>query len=403
MRRIGAGSRRSWLKGVGVGSLLGGLPAAKPASRAQSVYQQLGVRPVINFRGTHTTIGASKQWSELFEAQAEAAREYVVLEELQEAIGNRLADLTGADAAMVSTGAAGSIAIGTYACIAGDDPSKIRRLPDLAGMKDEVIIQKVHRISYDHAVRGAGTKVVEVETLEQLERAIGPQTAMMYFLPGNTNDRSWGEDWIRLDETLQVTKPAGVPVLADCANILPPWNNIPDLARSGVDLMAISGGKHIRGPQCSGILAGRKDLVRAAWLNSNPHSDSNGRPMKVGREEMVALWLACEKYAALDFRKIDRRSESQARRLAAGIRKIRGLRTSRPPFERMRRVHRVDVNWDEAALGISAREAERQLMEGEPRIAVGRPADGGVQFTVFMNEPEDVEIAIRQMRRVFGA
>ena len=134
-------------------------------------------------------------------------------------------------------------------------------------------------------------------------------------------------------------------MLADCANILPPWKNIPDLARSGVDLMAISGGKHNRGPQCSGILAGRKDLVRAAWLNSNPHSDSNGRPMKVGREEMVALWLACEKYAALDFRKIDRRSESQARRLAAGIRKIRSLRTSRPPFERMRRVHRVDVNW----------------------------------------------------------
>ncbi len=373
------------------------------ATAEPSVYKRLGIKPVINLRGTHTTIGASKQWPELFEAQAEAARDYVVLEELQDAIGNRLAKLSGTDAAMVSTGAAGSIAIGTYACIAGDDARKIKRLPELTGMKDEVIIQKLHRISYDHAVRGAGVKIVEIETLGQLERAVNPSTAMMYFLPGNTDDRNWGDDWISLRDALRVLKAAGVPVLADCANILPPWDNIPKLARSGVDLMAISGGKHMRGPQCSGILAGRKDLIRAAWLNSNPHSDSNGRPMKVGREEMVALWLACEKYAALDFSREDKNSERQARALMRELRGIPGVRTERPPFERMRRVHRVTAIWDEGRMGVTAREVEQQLMEGEPRIAVGRPREGSVQFTVFMNEPGDTKIAAKRMREILQA
>lgn len=394
-------SRRRWLQGVGVGAL-GGLAAPTAAAQKPTVYERLGLRPVINFRGTHTTLGASKQWPELFEAQAEAAREYIVLEELQEAIGERLARLTGTEDAMVSTGAAGSIAIGTYACVAGDDPQKIKRVPDLTGMKDEVVIQKIHRISYDHAVRGSGVKLVEVETLEGLERAIGPRTAMMYFLPGNTDDRAWGDDWIRLEDALKVTKPAGVPVLADCANVLPPWDNIPKLAASGVDLLAISGGKHMRGPQCAGILAGRKDLLQAAWLNSNPHSDSNGRPMKVGREEMVALWLACETYAGLDFERLDRESERQARTLERELRKIPGVTTERPPFERMRRVHRVIARWDEAARGLTARAAEEQLMEGEPRIAAGR-ADGGLQFTVFMNEPGEERVVAERMREILGA
>ena len=376
---------------------------AAAAPPGETVYEKLGIKPVLNFRGTYTTIGASKQWPELFAAQAEAARSYVVLEELQQAIGERLSKLTATEGALVTSGAAGAIAIGTYACIAGDDPEKIKRLPDLAGMKDEVIIQKVHRISYDHAVRGAGVKIVEIETIQDLEQAISPRTAMVYFLPGNTDDRQWGDDWIRLEAMLKITKPAEVPVLADCANLLPPWQNIPRLARTGIDLLAISGGKHMRGPQCAGILAGRQDLLRAAWLNSNPHSDSNGRPMKVGREEMVALWMACEKYAALDFQSLDQQNEQQAQRLARELEKIPGLRTEKAPFERMRRVHRITASWDEAKLGMTARDVEERLLAGDPRIAVTRPAGGGIQFAVFMNEPGEEIFAARRMREIFQA
>ncbi len=395
-------SRRGWLQGGWLGSVASLFPyPASSAERKNAVYDRLGLRPVLNFKGTHTTIGASKQWPELFEAQTQAAKDYVVLEELQSAIGERLSELVGTESAMVSTGAAGAIAIGTYACIAGDDSVRIKRLPILDGMKDEVIIQRVHRISYDHAVRGAGAKIVEVESLDDLKRAINPKTAMVYFLPGNTDDRSWGSSWISIEDTLKITKPTGVPVLADCANLLPPWDNIPKLARTGVDLLAISGGKHMRAPQCSGILAGPKHLIRAAWLNSNPHSDSNGRAMKVGREEMIALWLACEKYATLDFKRIDNDCELQAAALARRLSKIRGLKVGRAEFSRMRRVHRVVASWDEQAKGLTAKEVSRQLMDGDPRIATGLATPQGIQFTVFMNDPGDGELAARRMREIF--
>ena len=199
---------------------------------------------------------------------------------------------------------------------------------------------------------------------------------MMYFLPGNTNDREWGDDWISLDETLKVTKPAGVPVLADCANLLPPWDNIPKIAKSGIDLLALSGCKHMRGPQCSGILAGPKSLIRSAWLNSNPHSDSNGRPMKVGREEMVALWARLREICRSGLKQIDKECERQADRLARELKKIPGIRVSKAPFSRMRRVHRVIASWDEQARGLTAAQVSEQLMEGEPRIATGLPNRG---------------------------
>ena len=173
-------------------------------------------------------------------------------------------------------------------------------------------------------------------------------------------------------------------------------------AKSGIDLLALSGGKHMRGPQCSGILAGPKSLIRSAWLNSNPHSDSNGRPMKVGREEMVALWLACEKYAALDFKQIDKQSERQAGWLVRELKKIPGMRVSKAPFSRMRRVHRVIASWDEQARGLTSAQVSEQLMEGEPRIATGLAKPRGIQFTVFMNEPGEEKLAAERMRRIFG-
>jgi L-seryl-tRNA(Ser) seleniumtransferase len=339
---------------------------------------------------------------ELHDAMAEASSEYVVLEELQQRVGERLAKLCETEAALVTTGAAGAIAIGTCAALTGDDVAKVRRLPDLTGMKTEVIIQKRHRNGYDHAVRSTGVRIVEVETRDELAAALGPQTAMMYYLGGTSHDWEW-ETPVALEECLALTKKAGVPVLVDAANMLPPWENIPKLARLGVDMIAISGGKHIRGPQCSGVLAGRADLIRAAWLNSNPHADSHGRPMKAGREEIVGLWLAIERYARLDFDAIDRQSEAQAAYLIREFSKIAGLRAEKLPFDRTRRVHRVHVTWDEQKAGLSARDVEQQLREGEPRIAVLRNKTQGIEFTVFMNDAGDEKAAVRRMRQIFRA
>jgi L-seryl-tRNA(Ser) seleniumtransferase len=374
---------------------------ARAARKAGSVYAQLGIRPVINMAGTQTIYGASKIWDELHEPMAEASREYVVLAELQEKVGERLARLTNCESAMVTTGAAGAICLGTCACLTGDDVAKVRRLPDLAGMKTEVVIQKRHRNGYDHAVRSSGVRIVEVETLEQLEKACGPQTAMMYFLGGTSHDYA-EPPAIPIEQWLAVTKKAGVPMLVDAANMLPPWGNIPKLGDLGVDLIAISGGKHMRGPQCSGILAGRKDLIRAAALNSSPNSDSLGRPMKAGREEVVGCWLACEKYAKLDFDAVDRESARQADYLIDQLQKIRGVTAEKTPFDRTRRVHRVKVSWDESKLGINARKVMQELRDGEPRIVVLR-ANPGIEFTVFMNEPGDEKVAARRMREIFKA
>ena len=398
-------TRRRILQGAGLGSLIGlwpGRMAAYGKKRGRDVYRELGLRPVINFQGTYTSIGASKQAPELFEAQAQAAREFVVLEELQDAIGSRLSKLIGTEDAMVSTGAAGAIAIGTYACVAGDDPKNIRRLPDITGMKSEVIIQKVHRNGYDHAARSAGVKIVEVEGAEQLKKAINSQTAMVYHLGGTPRDREW-KNALEIDDVLAITKPAGVPVMVDAANMLPPWKNVEKLAAIGTDLICISGGKHISAPQCSGVLAGRKDLIHAAWLNSNPHSDSSGRAMKVGREEMVALWMAVENYSKLDFAAIDRDSNAQAAWLESRLGKIRGLQLGRAPFERTRKVHRVVVEWDEAELGVTTKQLKQQLLEGEPRIAVAGNGAQGIQLTVFMNEAGDEKIVARRIKEIFKA
>jgi uncharacterized pyridoxal phosphate-dependent enzyme len=396
-------SRRSLLKGISLSSLVSALPTFVEAAtrRSPGPYERLGIRPVINFLGTHTTLGASKMWEDLHEAAAEASREYVVLEELKDKIGERLSALIGCEDAMVTPGAAAAICLGTCASLTGNDAQRVRQLPDLTGMKTEVIIQKVHRNGYDHAVRNAGVRIVEVESEQALTDAISDRTAMMYFLGGTSGDWRW-ETPVSLEKCREITRRAGVPLMVDAANMLPPWDNLRRLASLGVDLICISGGKHMRGPQCSGILAGRRDLIKSAWLNSSPHSDSLGRPMKVGREEMVTAWLTAEKYSRLDFDAIDRQCVKQAEYLERELSTVPGLTLERTPVDRTRKIRRVMVQWDEQALGITARDVERLLMEGQPRIAVGR-VRRGIELTVFMNEPGDGKVAVRRLKEIFKA
>src|SRR2546428_2770240 len=343
-------TRRNVLQGAG---LLGIGPFWKwscAGTAPAKAYQQLGIRPVINCRGTHTLIGASKVWPEIHDAMAEASRHYVVLDELQDKVGARLAELIGCEDAMITTGCAGAITLGACASLTAMDSAKVRQLPSLTGMKSEAIIQKIHRNGYDHAVRNAGLKIVEVEGIEQMRNAASERTAVMYYLGAESFDYEWKTDPVSLAECLELGRKAGFPVLVDAANMLPSWDNIRKLGSLKADLICLSGGKHMRGPQCSGILAGRRDLVRAARLNASPHPDSLGRPLKVGREEMVGIWLAAEKYARLDFTALDRQCASQANYLAGELRKTPGLQVSHAPHDRTRRVHRVLVEWDERAL-----------------------------------------------------
>jgi D-glucosaminate-6-phosphate ammonia-lyase len=392
-------TRRNLLKT----SLLTALPvrAARSTRQSAGIYQELGVRPVINCRGTHTVIGASKKWPEIDAAMAEASRSFVLLAELQERVGERLAKLIGSEAAMVTTGAAGAIALGTYACLTGNDMKKVHQLPDLGSMKTEVIIQKIHRNGYDHAVRGAGVKIIDVETKEQLQAAAGPNTAMMYYLGGATGDWVWKTEPISLEECVAVGKRAGFPVLVDVANMLPPWENIRRVAAAGAELIAVSGGKHMRGPQCSGILAGRKDLIAAALLNSSPNADSQGRPFKVGREEIVGVWLAAEKYAKLDFAALDRQYRDQCEYMLSALKKTPGVRTGYMPYERTRKIPRVYVQWDEKALRLTTDQCVQQLLDGDPRIAVLKHDEQGIYLTMFMADAGDEKLVARRLKEIF--
>jgi L-seryl-tRNA(Ser) seleniumtransferase len=390
-------NRRFWLQAAAAI-----WPLSKTASAARKpagVYAQLGIRPVINFQGTMTTIGASKMAPEVHAAMAEASQDFVFLEDVKQKVGDRIAALAGTEAAMVTSGCAGATALATYACLTGEDQTKVRQLPDLTGMKTEVVIQKKHRNGYDHAVRSAGVKIVEVNTREELERALGAQTAMMYFLGGTSHD--WNIDIpIPLDDAIAACKKARVPLLVDAANMLPPWGNIPKLAAKGVDLIAVSGGKHIRGPQSSGILAGPKPIIRAAWLNSSPHSDSQGRGMKVNREEMIGLLTAVERYAKLDFEALDKECERQAAYLTDQFKAL-GLDVKKTPFDKSRRVHRLQVRWDEAARKLTTKDVEKQLKEGDPRIVCLRAEGQGLEFTAFMNDAGDEKILARRMKEIF--
>jgi L-seryl-tRNA(Ser) seleniumtransferase len=376
------------------------LAAAAPPPGMQNVYASLGIRPVINFQGTMTTLGASKMPPEVHAAMAEASRDFVMLEEVKDKVGERLAKLCGTEAAMVTSGAAGGIALATYGCLTGMDNKKVRQLPDLTGMKKEAVIQKRHRNGYDHAVRSAGVKVIDVETKDQLANALGPNTAIMYYLGGSSHDWEW-ETPVPLADCVDLCKKAGVPILVDAANMLPPWGNVHKVVATGVDLITFSGGKHIRGPQSSGVLAGRRDLIAAAWLNSSPHSDSQGRGMKVNREEMIGLLVAIERYAKLDFDAIDRECARQADYLMGEFKKLK-LTCEKLPFDRTRRVHRVKVTWDEKAWGMTVKDVEARLKDGEPRIVVLRSGGKGLEFTCFMNEPGDEKIAAGRMGEIFN-
>lgn len=241
-----------------------------PATDRRDLLAELGVRRVINAAGTYTLLGGGPMDAEVVDAWAEAAGATVRLEELQAAVTGRIARMIGSEAALVTSGAAAALTAGTAACVTGTDPARIQRLPDTAGMRDEVLIQRSHRFTYDHAVRATGVRLIEVDTAAELEAAIGPRTAMLLFLNLATDRGRIGPD-----EFTSIARHHAIPTLIDCAADVPPIETLTTALRRGFDLVAVSGGKAIGGPQNAGLLLGRADLVEAARLNSGPFSDES--------------------------------------------------------------------------------------------------------------------------------
>ena len=283
---------------------------------------ELGVRPIINGAGTYTALTAALMPPEAVQAFAAMSRHFVRLDELHDAVGRRIAKLLACEAAMVTSGGFGALTLGTAACITGTDPERIRRLPDTAGMKNEVIVQKSHRFAYDHAVRNCGVRLIEVESEDDVERALTERTAMMLFLNKNEpQGRIPAAKFVRLGKHL------GIPTLNDAAADVPPVENLFAHTLLGFDLVAVSGGKGLRGPQGAGLLLGRADLIHAARLNTAPHSDTIGRGLKVSKEEMIAMMVALEVYLQRDHQADWREWERRVDMIREGLAAVLGVTT----------------------------------------------------------------------------
>lgn len=341
-----------------------------------NVYRALGVRPFINCRGTITVIGGSIELPEVRAAKTLANQQYVQLDELMEAAGKRLAELTGAEWGMVSAGCSAAISHATAACVAGGNPDLHVRLPDLTGFpRDEVIVPKESRNSYDPALKAVGVKIIEVETADQLQLAIGPKTAMIYLVSGSRNETGP----MSVEAVAGIAKSHNIPVLVDAA---PEILTIPNVhLQRGATLVAYSGGKVIRGPQSAGLLLGRKDLVKAAWIHSAPHH-GYARSMKVGREEVIGMLAAVESWVKRDHDAEWKEWVARCDHIANRVTKIPGVTASvrREPGGRGNRSPRVSITWNSQTLGITGAEVTDILDTTEPRIVLGggggRNADG---------------------------
>jgi L-seryl-tRNA(Ser) seleniumtransferase len=372
------------------------LAAAAGAGSAakRDYFTELGVRPFINAAGTFTDMTASLMAPEVMEAIDYAAKQFVPLNELHDRVGERIASLVKAEAAMVTSGAAAALTLGMAGVLTGTDQQKVGAIPNLAGMKSEVIMLKSHRFGYDRAIRSCGIRIVEVETADELERAITPQTAMMLFY---NNNNSVGQ--VKHEPFVALGKKHGVPTMNDCAADVPPVENLWKYTAMGFDLVAFSGGKGMRGPQSAGLLLGRNDLIAAARANSSPNGNAIGRGMKVNKEEMVGMLAAVERFLKLDHAALDREYQRRADLILKSLAGLPGLTAAITVPEVANHVPHVAIKIDPAAAGITGQEVSRKLREGTPSIGV-RPGDE-LLVGVWMMEPGEEKIVARRLREVF--
>jgi uncharacterized pyridoxal phosphate-dependent enzyme len=324
-----------------------------------NVYSRLGVKTVINCRGTWTYLSGSLQFPEAREAQAEAGRYFVNMVELHHAVGRRLAELTGAESGIITSGAAGAMAAATAACMAGSDPQKIWQLPDTTGLKHEVIMVG-GRSAFDSAIRLAGAKLVLVDKSDDIANAITANTAMIY-----TTDLKE-----KLEHEAAIAKQHNVPLLLDDAAGIPPIDNIKLYAKMKLDLYTFSGGKGLRGPQCSGVLLGRKDLIEAALRNSCPYEGAVCRPMKVGKEEVIGCLTAIETWLNTDSRTLYDEWNTRVDRIAKLVETVPGVQTEIYIPDDGNRYPTLRVSWDQQAWGFGITDCVQKLREGDPVIEV---------------------------------
>lgn len=380
-------------------------PDALEARYRDNIYTRLlGVRPHVPAHEHVSRLGGGRMDAEVIAAMAEANEFFVDMNELLEAAGARIAERLGTEAALVTAGGFSAMVLGAAGCLTGTDPERAHALPLPTWPRRECLIQTPHRFGYDRAYRDAGMTIVEAETREDFRAALSDRTAMIAALATAERQTMFAPpapvDWapapgpevMTVREQIEIGRAAGVPVLVDMASDLPTGVGLVEFVEAGADLIVISGGKGIGGPQSSGILAGRADLVEAARLNASPN-DGIGRGMKVGKEEIVGLLVALDRYVARDVESWVAGWSEMARRIAAGLADVPGLTaevvTNTAGYED------VELTWDPDVIPLTTDEAKVALMAGEPRLSYLMTVR-----TRLLREGEDT-LVIRRLRNFF--
>ncbi len=358
-------------------------------------YDELGVTTVINCEGTMTMLGGSILRPELEAVMAMAGRHFVSIPDLEVAAGTRIAEmlkLPDGYAVLVTSGAAAAMQSGLAGILTGNDEARIRQIPDLTGMKSEVIIQKSHRNPFDHQLRNTGVKLIEIETREQFRQAVSERTAMMHF-----SNFANAAGQIKVDEWVKLSKQYNIPCMNDAAADTPPVSHLWDYANMGYDLITFSGGKAMRGPQCAGLLIGRKELVANALLNNSPHEDTLGRSQKVGKEEIIGMVKAVELYLKEDHNALEKEWQERLERISREITKIPGVSTSFFVPDIANHVPHMNITWD-SRVPMEPQRVSRLLRSSKPSIVIGggegRP---GLTMCSFMLQPGEDKIVAEQL------
>ena len=397
-------SRRKALKSLITLPLAGGIVSSNELlanenqividSLKKDYFKELGIRTFINAAGTYTSMTGSLMPKEVIDAISYGSSEYVNLDELQDKVGERIAQLLNCEYATVSSGCFGAMSIAMAGVMSGKDPKKIKQLPDVTGLKHEVILQESHSIGYSQALTNVGAKLVKVKTSEDLEKAINEKTAMLWFLNANTDN---GE--IKWEEFVSLGKKHNIPTFIDCAADVPPVENLFKFTRMGFDMVAFSGGKGLRGPQSAGLLLGRRNYIEAARLHTPPRGETIGRGMKVNKEEVLGMLAALELYLARDHKSEWEMWEKQINLISDSAKSIDGVQTIIHVPPHANHVPSLKIRWDENKVKISPNEVREKLRNGTPSIeTVGNKNEIGI--TTWMMVPGQEKIVAKKIQKI---
>jgi L-seryl-tRNA(Ser) seleniumtransferase len=394
--------RRDLLKFFSIAPITGavvstGIPfksaKAGTTSSKRDLVKELGLRTFINAAGTYTAMTASLMHEEVLEAINSSSKEFIMYDEVQDKVGEKIAALCHSEAALVTAGCWSALVLGTAGVLTGMDVKKVALLPNVESFeKNEVIVQKGHNHGYVHALTNTGIRPVEIETMEQLQKAINSKTAMMYFL-----NESSPLGKIQHQEWLEVAKKNNIPTLIDIAADIPPVENLWKYNDMGFDLVCVSGGKAIRGPQSAGMLLGKKNLIAAARLSSPPRGGNIGRGMKVNKEEVLGMYAALDRYVKQDHDKEWKMWEAQVAVIENAAKKVAGVSTAVtvPPIAN--HTPALKISWDPVIVKTTRKDLQENLRKGNPSIEVMSTAENSINITVFMLKPGQEKIVAKRV------